>query len=345
MKNLSIGFQTLPSLRNYNCVYVDKTQMVHRLVTNGKYYFLSRPRRFGKSLLISTFKELFLGNKELFKETWIYDNWDWSKTNPVLHFSLEVLSYRELGLSEALKSEINTQAKLFKVTLIQTDFREQFRELIEGVAAKHGQVVLLIDEYDKPIIDFLEQEPLSQAKVNQGIMREFYSVLKSAEPHLKFFFVTGVSKFSQVSMFSELNNLKDITIHRDYATLTGYTQDELVLYFDDYLKLAMEEFNLNREELLKEMGIWYDGFSWDGKQKVYNPFGTLNFLDERLFKNFWFSTGNPKFLIHQMKKHVRFDVENTVIDSFLLNKYTIDNLDIVPLCFQTGYLTIKLAFR
>jgi hypothetical protein len=187
----------------------------------------------------------------------------------------------------------------------------------------------------------LEQEPFSEAKVNQGVMREFYSVLKSAEPYLRFFFVTGVSKFAQVSMFSELNNLKDITIHRDYATLTGYTQNELILYFDDYLQLAMKEFDMNQEDLLKKMAIWYNGFSWDGIHRVYNPFGTLNFLDERMFKNYWFSTGNPKFLIHQMKKHVRFDVENTVIDSFLLNKYTIENLDLVPLCFQTGYLTIK----
>jgi hypothetical protein len=342
MKNLSIGLQTLPKLREYNCVYVDKTQMVHRLITKGVYYFLSRPRRFGKSLLISTFKELFLGNKELFKDTWIYDNWDWSKTNPVLHFSFDKMDYRGLGLDRAISSELTGFAKIYGITLSSDHhLKTQFRELLEGIAAKHGQVVLLIDEYDKPIIDFLEQEPLSQAKVNQGIMREFYSVLKSSEPYLRFFFVTGVSKFSQVSMFSELNNLKDITLHRDYATLTGYTQDELVLYFDDYLKLAMEEFNLNSEELLKEMGIWYDGFSWDGINKVYNPFGTLNFLDQRVFKNFWFTTGNPKFLIHQMKKHVHFDIENTHTSGYLLNKYDIENLDLVPLCFQTGYLTIK----
>ncbi len=341
MKNLPIGLQTMPKLREKNAVYVDKTQMVNSLIDKGVYYFLSRPRRFGKSLLISTFKELFLGNKELFKDTWIYDKWDWSKTNPVLQFSFDKMGFRELGLDVVLKLEINKMAKSYQISLIETDLKGQFRELLECVAAKHGQVVLLIDEYDKPIIDFLEQEPFAQATINQGIMREFYSVLKSSEPYLRFFFVTGVSKFAQVSMFSELNNLRDITIHQDYATLTGYTQGELVQYFDDYLQLAMKKFNLSREELLKKMGIWYNGFSWDGIHRVYNPFGTLNFLDERMFKNYWFSTGNPKFLIHQMKKHVRFDIENTVIDSFLLNKYTIENLDLVPLCFQTGYLTIK----
>jgi hypothetical protein len=341
MKNLPIGLQTLPKLREKNCVYVDKTQMVHSLVNKGVYYFLSRPRRFGKSLLVSTFKELFLGHKELFQDTWIYANWDWSKTNPVLHFSFDTISFRALGLEEALKSEINKLAGNYQIALVEKDLKGQFRELLEKLSQKHGQIALLIDEYDKPIIDFLEQEPFSQAKVNQGIMREFYSVLKSAEPYLRFFFVTGVSKFSQVSMFSELNNLKDITIHEDYATLTGYTQQELVTYFDDYLQLAMEKLHISREELLKQMGIWYNGFSWDGINKVYNPFGTLNFLDERIFKNYWFSTGNPKFLIHQMKKHVQFDIENTRINSYSLNKYDIDNLDLVPLCFQTGYLTIK----
>jgi hypothetical protein len=341
MKNLPIGLQTLQGIRDLDGVYVDKTQMVHRIVTKGKYYFLSRPRRFGKSLLISTFKELFLGNKELFKGTWIYDNWDWSKTSPVLHFSFDKIGFRELGLDVVLKSEIEEMAKFYQIQLVKTDLKGQFRELLEGVAAKHGQVALLIDEYDKPIIDFLEQEPFSQAKVNQGIMREFYSVLKSAEPYLRFFFVTGVSKFSQVSMFSELNNLKDITLHPDYATLTGYTEGELVANFDDYLQLATEKLNLSREALLKEMGTWYDGFSWDGIHKVYNPFGTLNFLDERRFRNFWFSTGNPKFLLLQMKKHVQFDMENTRTNGYLLNKYDIDNLDLVPLCFQTGYLTVK----
>lgn len=341
MKNLPIGLQTLPKLRKKDCVYVDKTQMVHRLIRQGIYYFLSRPRRFGKSLLISTFKELFLGNKELFENTWIYDNWDWSKTNPVLHFSFDKMDYRGLGLDGAISYELEKLANLYGVTFSSTHFKIQFKELIEKTCEKHGDVVLLIDEYDKPIIDFLEQEPLEQAKVNQGIMQEFYSVLESAEPYLCFFFVTGVSKFSQVSMFSELNNLRDITLHPDYATLTGYTEGELEENFDDHLQLAMKKLNMTRETLLTEMGSWYDGFSWDGIHKVYNPFGTLNFLDQCVFKNFWFSTGNPKFLIHQMKKHAYFNVENVTVNSYLLNKYDIENLDIIPLCFQTGYLTVK----
>ncbi len=203
MKNLPIGLQTLPKLREKNCVYVDKTQMIHSLVEKGIYYFLSRPRRFGKSLLISTMKELFLGKKELFQETWIENNWDWSKTNPVIHFSFDSLGYHQIGLDVALIQEIKKWAIHFGVELTEKSLTRQFKELLEKVSQKHGQIVLLIDEYDKPIIDFLEFPPYEQAKVNQNIMRQFYSVLKSAEPFLRFFFVTGVSKFSKVSMFSD----------------------------------------------------------------------------------------------------------------------------------------------
>lgn len=341
MKNLPIGLQTLPKLREKNCVYVDKTQLIHSLVEKGVYYFLSRPRRFGKSLLISTMKELFLGKKELFTGTWIENNWDWSKTNPVIHFSFDKMSYQSLGLDGAIVHEIKKIAKEFKVRLVNKDVKAAFNELLEKVSQKHGQIVLLIDEYDKPIIDFLEFPPYEQAKVNQNIMRQFYSVLKSAEPYLRFFFVTGVSKFSKVSMFSELNNLKDITISNQYAAITGYTQAELENYFEDYLQIASEKLNLERKDLLERMRIWYNGFSWDGKTRVYNPFGTLNFLDESVFRNYWFSTGSPKFLVHQMKKHVQFDLENTRANGYTLNKYDIENLDLVPLCFQTGYLTIK----
>ena len=208
MKNLPIGLQTLPTLREKNGVYVDKTQMIHRLITNGVYYFLSRPRRFGKSLLISTMSELFSGNKALFEGTWIYDNWDWSKKSPVIHFSFDNMPYKGLGLDAAILKEIRKWAKEYKVRVETQDVKAAFNDLLEKVSKKHGKIALLIDEYDKPITDFLEFTPYEQAKVNQGIMREFYGVLKSAEPYLKFFFVTGVSKFSRVSMFSELNNLK-----------------------------------------------------------------------------------------------------------------------------------------
>ena len=341
MKNLPIGLQTLPKLREKNCVYVDKTQMIHSLVTRGVYYFLSRPRRFGKSLLISTMKELFSGNKSVFEGTWIENNWDWSKKNPVIHFSFDKMSYQSLGLDVALIDAIKEWAKIYKVRLVNQDVKSLFRELLEKVEKKHGKIALLIDEYDKPITDFLEFPPYELAKKNQDIMRQFYSVLKSAEPHLEFFFVTGISKFSKVSMFSELNNLKDITLHQDYTTIVGYTQSELEFYFDDYLQAIMKKLAISRADLLEKMRIWYNGFSWDGINRVYNPFGTLNFLDEKTFRNYWFTTGTPRFLVHQMKKYAKFDIENAKVDGYTLNKYDIENLDLIPMCFQAGYLTIK----
>lgn len=341
MKNLPIGIQSLSEIRAKNGIYVDKTQLVHQLVTSKKYCFLSRPRRFGKSLLVSTLKELYLGNKVLFEGLWIEDKWDWSKTNPVIHFSFDEMSYRKKNLEEALTKELKSWAKHYKIRLIETDYKNQFSELLQKLSKKQGQVVLLIDEYDKPITDYLETHLLDQAKANRLILRDFYGVLKNADTMLELVFITGISKFSKVSLFSHLNNLKDITLSKEYAALTGYTQEELEFYFDDYLKRCADELQLSREELLKHIKIWYDGYTWDGKTEVYNPFGTLNFLDDRQFKNYWFSTGSPMFLVEQMRKHTRYDVENTVTNNVGLDKYDIENLELVPLLFQTGYLTVK----
>ena len=341
MKNLPIGIQSLQQLRDKNCIYVDKTQLVHQLVTTGSYYFLSRPRRFGKSLLISTLKSLYLGKKNLFEGLWIEDKWDWSKTNPVIHLSFDAVDYQGLGLEKAIIKELEECAKEYSIVLLETTLKSQFKELIDSLSAQYGQVVLLIDEYDKPIIDYLENEKIEQAKANRAVLRDFYSVLKDAGEHLELVFITGISKFSKVSLFSHLNNLDDITIDENYGTLTGYTQEELTAYFDEYLKIIETKLRLSREELMENMRVWYNGYSWDGESRVYNPFGTLNFLSKRMFKNYWFSTGSPEFLIEQMRKHDRFDVENSVVDSEILDKYDIENLALIPLLFQTGYLTIK----
>jgi hypothetical protein len=341
MKNLPIGIQTLTEIRNRNCVYVDKTQLVHQLVTTGKYYFFARPRRFGKSLLISTLKELFLGNKAVFEGLWIEKKWDWTKKNPVLHFSFDAMSYTQLGLNVAINREIDFCASIYDITLTETTYKSKFRELIRKLSSQHGNVVVLIDEYDKPIIDFLETETIEQAKTNRDVLREFYSVLKNADEDLELVFITGISKFSKVSIFSHLNNLKDISLAEQYATLTGYTQEELEFYFDDYLQEIQTKLKLSREELLKHTKAWYNGYSWDGVNRVYNPFGTLNFLSDKVFRNYWFSTGSPNFLIAQMRKHTQFAVENTIANNITLDKYDIENLELIPLLFQTGYLTVK----
>jgi Predicted AAA-ATPase/PD-(D/E)XK nuclease superfamily len=341
MKNLPIGIQTLTEIHKRNCVYVDKTQLVYQLATTGKCYFLSRPRRFGKSLLISTLKELYLGNKAVFEGLWIEDKWDWSKTNPVLHFSFDAMSYKQVGLEGAIIIKLKFWAKHYEVDLPEADYKTQFQALLQNLSDKYNSVVLLIDEYDKPIIDFLEKEDIEIAKYNRDILREFYGVLKSADHLLELIFITGISKFAKVSLFSHLNNLDDITTMDKYATLTGYTEEELVHYFADYLDIISKKLNLTSEILLDNMRTWYDGYSWDGVSRLYNPFGTLKFLASQRFENFWFATGSPQFLIQQMRKITFYNVENAQVNNRILEKYDIENLELIPLLFQTGYLTVK----
>ena len=340
-KKLPIGIQNFEDFHSENYLYVDKTEGIYNLLTMGKNYFLSRPRRFGKSLLLSTLKAVFQGRKDLFEGLWIENKWDWSQTSPVIHLSFAIGAYRQIGLPNYMNSLIDAQAAEHDIALSREGFVLRFQELLEKLTAQKGKVVVLIDEYDKPIIDYLENTKLAQAKENQLVMKSFYSILKDAGPYLKFLFITGVSKFSQVSIFSDLNHLNDLTLHPGYATLTGYTQEELEFYFDDYLQAASESLKMSRADLRERMREWYNGFSWDGINKVYNPFGTLQFLEQHNFRNFWAVTGTPTFLLEEMKKHQKFDFENIVTSSDLLSKYDLDNLDLTALLFQTGYLTIK----
>ena len=343
IKDLSIGVQTLRSMREGNYVYVDKTEQLYPLVS--KYfgaYFLSRPRRFGKSLLVSTMKELYQGNRALFKDLWIEDKWDWSTTYPVIHISFDATGYHDMGLGNAILYKLKQIADGYKVSLLSEGLQQQFQELIIKLHELHGRVVILIDEYDKPIIDYLEKDEIPQAKVNQAVLKNFYSVLKSSEDYLKMVFITGVSKFSQVSIFSDLNHLKDLTLNPEYGTLVGYTQTELEFYFEAYIQKVMTKRQLSREMLLDKMREWYNGYSWDAENSVYNPFGILNFFDNSgLFRNFWFRTGSPSFLIKRMRAGLEFDFEDKYVDSLFLEKYNLDNLELIPLLFQTGYLTIK----
>lgn len=341
MKNLPLGIQTLSEIRAKNAIYVDKTPYIYDLVTKGKYYFLSRPRRFGKSLLISTLRSLYLAEKELFIDTWIYDKWNWLQKKPVIHLSFDTVDYEKKGLEDALINELDTCAARYEVVLEKNGLKAKFRHLITLLYKKYGKVALLIDEYDKPIIDYLETSKIGEAKANRLVMRSFYSVLKSADDMLEIVFITGVSKFAQASIFSHLNNLEDITIDEKYATLVGYTEKDLENNFGDYLDECAKKMNLSKRELLQKMKIRYNGYSWDGINCVYNPFGVLNFLAKKQFRNYWFSTGNPNFLVEQVKKQAFFRLENLEVNSLIFEQYDIENLALVPLLFQTGYLTIK----
>jgi hypothetical protein len=341
MKKLPIGIQSFQELIEGGHTYVDKTALLNDLVNDGKYYFLSRPRRFGKSLLLNTLKSLFQGKKSLFSGLWIEDKWDWEQTNPVLHFSFDAIAYEKMGLEEALLFELKELANLYEIELPTDALKVQFKSLIQQLHAKYGKVVLLIDEYDKPIIDFLEKQTLEIAKINREVLRSFYAVLKSSDDYLRLVFITGISKFSQVSIFSNLNNLNDITLNKRYATLTGYTQKELERYFEDHLQAVQTSLSASRQQILDGLREWYNGYSWDGVQRVYNPFGVLRFFSDERFTNFWFSTGNPKFLIDQMRKGEFFWIENIHANNTTFERFDIENLDLTSLLFQTGYLTVK----
>ena len=338
MKKLPIGIQEFSEFKPGNYIYVDKTEHIYNLM-QGKYYFLSRPRRFGKSLLLNTIKEVFKGNKKLFEGLWIYDKIEWEKY-PVIKISFSYIDYYNLGLEKAIDNILREIAKEYSVTLENESFSSKFAELIQKLGQKK-KVVILIDEYDKPIIDYIDDIP--KADKNREILKSFYSVIKDSDDFIRFFFVTGVSKFSQVSIFSDLNNLNDITLNEKYSTITGYTQEELESYFPEYIESVEERYQNIFHDILLEIKKWYNGYSWDGRNFVYNPFSILNFFYSREFGDYWFATGTPTFLITLIKqnKFTIFDIENRIVSKNSLNKYEITSISLIPLLFQTGYLTIK----
>jgi hypothetical protein len=338
LPNLPTSLQYFADIRKSDCIYVDKTQYIYSLCRPpNRPYFLSRPRRFGKSLTLDTISELFSGNRALFEGLWIADKWDWSKTYPVIRMSLDAIGHKG-GLSRALEEVLHDIAKRFKIKLEKKQAGSLFKELIEAVAEQTGkQVVVLIDEYDRPIVDYIDPYNLEKANEQRDILKDFFSILKEASKHIRFLFITGVSKFARVSIFSDLNHLIDLTLNKKYAALCGYTQAELEHSFAPYLKTMSPD-------TLEQMKLWYDGYSWDGQTFVYNPFSVLNFFENQTYSNYWFATGTPTFLLKLMRKRFAYKLEETevsplILESFRLEKF--DELDINSLLLQTGYLTIK----
>jgi hypothetical protein len=330
-----IGLQDFGGIRKNGYVYVDKTLHIHRLVTSYKYYFLSRPRRFGKSLLISTLECVFKGQKELFEGLHIYDKWDF-EPYPIIRISFSNIGYRTKGLLNAISGVLNEISSEYGITLSseKADIANGFKELIKSLYHKYNQqVVILIDEYDKPIIDYLDPEQLYLARENRGVMKTFYSILKDADPYLKLVFITGVSKFSQVSIFSDLNNLNDITLDQHYNEICGITQEELEANFS-------RELEVYDRAKIKE---WYNGYKWHVKGcTLYNPFSILNFFSkEGDFFNYWYTTGTPTFLIEKSKEERFYAMDQVKVSSFKLQSFDIDTLETIPILFQTGYLTIS----
>ncbi|GHT78661.1 ATPase AAA [Bacteroidia bacterium] len=341
MKELPIGIQSFEELRSGDFLYVDKTKEIHQL-TRSHIVFLSRPRRFGKSLLISTLGELYKGNKSLFEGLHIYDKWDWTKRYPVIRIDWTSIKHdskeeMERSMSTFLKRQANVQ----KIKLVSEYASDCFAELIESLHRKKGnKVVVLIDEYDKPILDAIGK---TEAADIRAFLQGFYVVLKGSDDHLKFVFMTGVTKVAKVSIFSALNSLEDITLDERYASICGYTQEELERDFSEHIDNTAVRLEMTREDLLAKIRKWYDGYTWDGKTSLYNPFSTLPFFKRTEFSNYWFETGTPTFLINRLKKSglAKTILEPVIVGSSAFDSYDPDALEDVPLLFQTGYLTVK----
>ncbi|GAP73401.1 hypothetical protein SAMD00024442_89_2 [Candidatus Symbiothrix dinenymphae] len=341
MKELPIGIQSFEKLRNGGFLYVDKTKEILQL-TSSNIVFLSRPRRFGKSLLVSTLEELYTSNQSLFEGLYIYDKWDWTQRYPVIRIDWAGIKH---GSKEEMERSMSTflkrQAKLEKIKLVSEYASDCFVELIESLhCKKNNKVVVLIDEYDKPILDAIGKPEAADIR---AFLQDFYVVLKSADDHLKFVFMTGVTKVAKVSIFSALNSLKDITLNDKYASICGYTQEELERNFSEYIDETAVRVNMTRDDLLAKIRFMYDGYTWDGKTSVYNPFSTLMFFDNKKFSSYWFETGTPTFLINRLKKHglAKTVLEPIVAGQRAFNSYDPDELEDIPLLFQTGYLTVK----
>jgi hypothetical protein len=331
-RKLPIGIQTFREIREDNCYYVDKTDFALRMIGEGKAYFLSRPRRFGKSLFLDTMAELFAGNEPLFRGLHCHDKWDWKTKYPVIRisFGAGISNGQAEALAERIREILGENAERLGLTLKDASIPGQFSQLILQAEAKFGQrVVILVDEYDKPILDKLTSPDLAR-KMRDGL-RDLYSVIKDQDAHIKFAMLTGVSKFSKVNIFSGLNNLSDITLSPKFSDICGYTDADVDTVF------APELEGLDRDEIRH----WYNGYNWRG-EVVYNPFDLLLLFREREFRSFWFETGTPTFLVDMLTERQVYlpALLNMESSSELISAFEVGDISTEALMFQSGYLTI-----
>jgi hypothetical protein len=337
-KLLPIGISDFKKLREGGYIYVDKTEYIYRLVKEGSgYYFFSRPRRFGKSLLLSTVEYLFKGERELYKGLYIEEKWNWEEKYPVIRIDFAKDVVKKEDLKEKMYQELRKNYMWNKEEMPKETRNESIllEELIMRISEREKkQVVVLVDEYDKPILDVIEDK--KEAEEVRKELKGFYSTLKGLDRYIRFVLITGVSKFSKVSLFSGLNQLEDISLSKEYGDICGYTQGELEKNFKEYLE-GMD---------LKEVKEWYNGYSFLG-ERLYNPFDILLYLKSKVFKNYWYKTGTPSFLI-KLIKHKRYDItklENLIIREDILEKFDLEEIRIEALMYQTGYLTIKEVYE
>ncbi|MCI0695057.1 ATP-binding protein [candidate division KSB1 bacterium] len=350
MKKLPVDVHDFEALITGDHVYVDKTQYIHKMATEGTYYFLSRPRRFGKTLLVSTLEHLFKGDKELFAGLWIENSdWDWTP-HPVLKIDFsEISAYSPEVLRKSVIEKLHRLGESTGVEVKSELLRNCFSDLIIDVYEKHQRrIAILIDEYDQPLISHLGkgEVELEIAQKNRDVLREFYGVLKGGNvgKALRFVFLTGISKFARVSIFSELNNLDDLSMQDPYSALLGYTDEELWRYFEPYIRQLSKRLKAPVEETLHDIRTWYNGYRFsDLEVKVYNPFSVAKLLKQGKFQNYWFDTATPAFLVNLIKekKYPIPDIENLQLTETSFSTYDLDRLDLEPLLFQTGYITIR----
>ena len=332
-RRLPIGIQTFREVREDGCYYVDKTGFVRTLLDEGKHYFLSRPRRFGKSLFLDTLKELFEGNEPLFEGLAIHDGWDWSVRYPVLRLSFGSGHFKEPDyLHTNLMAQLDAVERRADVSSEYATGPERFGHLLEALHGQAGQrVAVLVDEYDKPILDALNEPEVARA--NRDYLRGLYAVIKEADAHVRFSFIAGVSKFSTASAFSGLNNLIDITLDPRHSAICGFTEADLATVF------APELPGLDREAIRDR----YNGYGWRGEEKVYNPIDILLLFDRREYGAWWFEADTPAFLVETLfKRRVSsLALDDMVGSADLLSTFDVDDMATEALLFQTGYLTIR----
>ena len=347
---MPIGIQDFEDLRENGYVYVDKTKYIYELVNFGKPYFLSRPRRFGKSLLVSTLEAYFRGKKDLFKGLWIYDEEEKSENPwqvyPVLKFSLASGEFTsEGGLREKLHKTLENFEQEYNLPNEKEDLVSRFASALENACAKTGKkVVVLVDEYDTPLLRNIGENE-EQEKANRTLYKGFFATLKDYDAYLRFVFFTGVTKFSKVSIFSDLNQLQDITLSSKFDAICGITQTELEEYFAPEIEAMAERYEMTKDECLAELKKRYDGYHFTGEsENIYNPFSLISAFSNEKFGNYWFETGTPTFLVKKLDE-IKFDVRNfedkVKISEDEIKDYRPENDNPIPLLYQSGYLTIK----
>jgi hypothetical protein len=339
-QKLPLGLQDFRGIIRGAYKYIDKTRFLHQMCSSGKYYFLSRPRRFGKSMTVSVLKALYAGEKELFQGLWIAEHWDWEKKPPIIHMSFTTIDFQSLGLQVALEQEVSQLAKAHQINLETIGVLARFKELLLQLS-RQGLVVVLIDEYDAPITFYLGKDD-EQALKNRNLLNGFYAILKDLDAVLEFVFITGVSKFSKVGIFSGMNNLTDLSMHPQYSSMLGYTQQELESYFAQELDQAALALSLERKELLEKLRYWYNGYRFEeDAETIYNPVSINKFFNTQKFDNFWFETGTPTFLMRLLKEKGLYDFRLTPQSKQSFDSFELEDLNVYGLLYQAGYLTIK----